>query len=282
MLRDDSGQNLRDHLIETAARMIDQRGSAGLAVRDIAREAKVADGVLYNYFEDKEDLLAHALLAHVGNVMASAPGLLPPPGEGTVAENLRVFIDGGVATLLRVTPAFAGLISQPKVLTRFHAMVGGDAAFDPAAEDAGGSAGEAGEPAEEVGGPTEEGRGVAEGGGESAHGIETAQAGAEGTADGGPEDGGPGDGGRGTSAGEPRGLPDLLTAYLQGEQRLGRVDAAADIDAAASLIVGAMHGQILPRVLFAPPGTPVTIPSGLSARLAEVVLEGIAPAAPSP
>ncbi len=147
MLRDDSGQNLRDYLIETAARMIDQRGSAGLSVRDIAREAKVADGVLYNYFEDKEDLLVRALLAHVGNVMASAPRLLPPPGEGTVAENLRVFIDGGIANLLRVTPAFAGLISQPKVLTRFHAMVGGDAAFDPAAEDAEEPAEDAGEPA---------------------------------------------------------------------------------------------------------------------------------------
>ena len=164
MLRDDSGQNLRDYLIETAARMIDQRGSAGLAVRDIAREAKVADGVLYNYFEDKEDLLVHALLAHVGNVMASAPRLLPPPGEGTVAENLRVFIDGGLANLLRVTPAFAGLISQPKVLTRFHAMVGGDAAFDPAAEDAGESAGEAGESAQEAGETAGGGRRVRAGG----------------------------------------------------------------------------------------------------------------------
>ena len=242
MLRDDSGQNLRDYLIETAARLIDQRGSAGLAVRDIAREAQVADGVLYNYFEDKEDLLVHALLAHVGNVMASAPRLLPPPGEGTVAENLRVFIDGGIANLLRVTPAFAGLMSQPKVLTRFHAMVGGDAAFDPAAEDARESAG----PARDSGGPA---RDAGEGSDREA------------------------------SPGEPRGLPDLLTAYLQGEQRLGRIDAAADIDAAASLIVGAMHGQILPRVLFAPPGAPVTIPAGLSARLADVVLEGIVPGA---
>ena len=248
MLRDDSGQNLRDYLIETAARMIDQRGSAGLAVRDIAREAKVADGVLYNYFEDKEDLLVHALLAHVGNVMASAPRLLPPPGEGAVADNLRVFIDGGIANLLRVTPAFAGLLSQPKVLTRFHAMVGGNAAFDPAARDSEtpaerGEAGEAGGPGEHQGG------GLA------------------------------GDDDRGASTGEPRGLPDLLTAYLRGEQSLGRIDATADIDAAASLIIGAMHGQILPRVLFAPPGTPVSIPPDLSARLADVVLEGIAPGA---
>ena len=102
----------------------------------------------------------------------------------------------------------------------------------------------------------------------------------EGGAPGGHQGGGPGaDRDRGASGAEPRGLPDLLTAYLQGEQRLGRIDAAADIDAAASLIVGAMHGQILPRVLFAPPGTPVSIAPGLSARLAHVVLEGIAPGA---
>src|SRR5262249_50152716 len=126
-----------DHLIATAARLIDQRGSTGLAVRDIAREAQVADGVLYNYFEDKEDLLAHALLAHVGNVMASAPRLLPPPGEGTGAANLQAFIHGGIAALPRVAPACAGLIAQPRVLARFHAMVGGDAAFDPAAADGG-------------------------------------------------------------------------------------------------------------------------------------------------
>jgi AcrR family transcriptional regulator len=232
VLRDDSGQNLRDYLIATAARLIDQRGSAGLAVRDIAREAQVADGVLYNYFEDKEDLLVHALLAHVGNVMNSAPQLLPAPGEGTVAENLQAFIDGGIATLLRVTPAFAGLIGQPKVLARFHAMVGGDPAFDPASADGGAAGRDDGEAGRDDG---EAGR----------------------------EDG--------------RGLPDLLTAYLRGEQRLGRIRAGVDIDAAAALIVGAMHGQILPRMLFTPQGSPVTIPPGLSARLADIVLDGIAP-----
>src|SRR5215472_2795047 len=138
VLRGD-GQNVREYLIVTAARLIDERGSAGLSVRDIAREAQVADGVLYNYFEDKEDLLAHALLAHVGTVMNAAPGL-PPAGTGTVAENLRLFIDTGLATLTRVVPAFAGLISQPNVLKRFHAMVGGDAALAGEAATGGGEA----------------------------------------------------------------------------------------------------------------------------------------------
>jgi AcrR family transcriptional regulator len=227
VLRDGSGQNLRDYLIVTAARLIDQRGSAGVTVRDIAREAKVADGVLYNYFEDKEDLLAHALLAHVGNVMGSSPRLLPPPGEGTVTENLRQFIDGGIARLVRVTPAFAGLLSQPKVLNRFHAMVGGDGAFDSASAD---------------------------------------------------DD--PGDGGAHDPPPGGRGLPEMLTTYLRAEQELGRIDPAADVAAASSLVVGAIHGQILPRVLFNPPGSPIVIPPGLAARLADTLLSGIGPRSP--
>ena len=228
------GRDLREYLIVTAARLIDERGSAGLSVRDIAGEAQVADGVLYNYFEDKEDLLAHALLAHVGTVMNAAPRL-PPAGTGTVAENLRLFIDAGLATLTRVVPAFAGLISQPNVLKRFHAMVGGDASFEGEAatgEDAAGR-----DPGHQ---PTDH--------------DDNGQA----------------------------GLPAILASYLHAEQRLGRIGEAADIDAAVTLVVGAIHGQILPRVLFSPPGSPITTPPELPERLAATVLSGIAPGPPRP
>ena len=232
VLRDGDGQNLRDYLITTAARLIDERGSAGLGVRDIAREAQVADGVLYNYFEDKEDLLAHALLAHVATVMEGMPQM-PPAGTGTVAENLRQFIDIGIGALARVVPAFAGLLAQPKVLKRFHAMVGGDAAF---AGDA--AAG-----------------GHAAAGGQAAPGGEA-------------------------DADRPGGLPGILTAYLRAEQRLGRIHEEADVDAAVTLVVGAIHGQILPRVLFSPPGSSIMPPPDLAGRLAETVVGGIAPGSP--
>ena len=248
VLRGD-GQNVREYLIVTAARLIDERGSAGLSVRDIAREAQVADGVLYNYFEDKEDLLAHALLVHVGTVMNAAPRL-PPAGTGTVAENLRLFIDTGLATLTRVVPAFAGLISQPNVLKRFHAMVGGDAAFAGEAATGDGKAGPAGEAA--------------------AQGGETAA------------DGGTGVGTESEADDGQAGLPAILTTYLRAEQRLGRIDETADIDAAVTLVVGAIHGQILPRVLFSPPGSPITAPPELAGRLAATVLSGIAPGPPRP
>ena len=232
MLRDRDGENLREHLIATAARLIDQRGSAGLAVRDIAREAQVADGALYNYFEDKEDLLAQALLAHVAQVMTEAPQLVPEPGTGTLAGNLAAFIDRGLGVLIRVVPAFAGLLAQPKVLSRFHAMVGGGPAFGTPDAEAG--------PAEPR--PGEDGPGEPRPG----------------------EDG-------------PAGLPDVLTRYLRAEQRLGRIDPAADVEAASTLIVGAIHGQVLPRVVFATPGEPVTVPAGLGTQLADTVVHGLAP-----
>jgi AcrR family transcriptional regulator len=234
VLRNGDGRNLREYLIATAARLIGQRGGARLAVRDIAREAHVADGVLYNYFDDKEDLLAHALLAHVGAVMAAAPQM-PAAGTGSVADNLRSFIDGGLATLARVAPAFAGLLSQPKVLSRFHAMVGGDEAF-----------------------------GAARAGGDEAP-REHDQAPGE-------HDQDP----AGGSAGG-RGLPEILTAYLTAEQQLGRIAAGADVEATVVMIVGAIHGQVLPRVLFGPPGSPIAVPQDLAGRIAATILHGIAP-----
>jgi AcrR family transcriptional regulator len=241
ILRDGDGQNLREYLITTAARLIGERGSAGLSVRDIAREAQVSDGVLYNYFDDKEDLLAHALLVHVGTVMASRRPM-PPAGTGTVADNLALFIDMGLDALTRVVPAFAGLLSQPKVLMRFHAMVG-DAAFAGEAAAGGGEAAAAS--------------------GETGHDQASQPAG--------PDD----DGG-------PAGLPAILATYLRAEQRLGRISEAADIDAAVTLVVGAIHGQILPRVLFSPPGSPLPAPPELAGRLAATVLNGIAPGLPRP
>ena len=65
--------------------------------------------------------------------MGQASDLLPPPGTATVAQNLAQFVERGISVLVRVIPAFAGLLSQPGALRRFHDLVGGDAAFEGAA-----------------------------------------------------------------------------------------------------------------------------------------------------
>jgi AcrR family transcriptional regulator len=114
-------RSLREHLITTAEGMIGAQGTAGLTVRAIARRAGVADGVLYNHFTDKEELLALALHAHVQTVERGL-GELPEPGTGTVEDNLRTYLAYGLALHRAVLPAFTGLLAQPAVITRFAAF----------------------------------------------------------------------------------------------------------------------------------------------------------------
>ncbi|NKZ06098.1 TetR/AcrR family transcriptional regulator [Actinomadura latina] len=118
-------RTLREHLIDTAERMMAERGTAGLTVRAIAREAGVADGVLYNHFADKEELLAHALRARAESV-ARTLGPLPEAGTGTVEENLRAYVAYGLTLHEGLLPALAGLVARPEVLTRFSALSGGE------------------------------------------------------------------------------------------------------------------------------------------------------------
>jgi len=115
-------QDLRAHLIATAAAVIARRGTAGLSVREIAKEAKVADGVLYNYFDGKDDLIAHGLHAHAHAVLR-AGHMAPAPGSNTVEQNLVTLFTQAVTLMSQIMPAFAGTVGQPAVLRRFRELI---------------------------------------------------------------------------------------------------------------------------------------------------------------
>jgi AcrR family transcriptional regulator len=121
-LRDADDRTIRELLIVTAARLLEERGAADLTVRAIASEAKVASGVLYNHFADRDELLAHALVRHVDTVMRDG-GSPPEPGTATVEKNLAALMRYGLTSLLRLLPAFAGMVGHPGVLTRVHELL---------------------------------------------------------------------------------------------------------------------------------------------------------------
>ncbi|MFJ4657559.1 TetR/AcrR family transcriptional regulator [Nocardia sp. NPDC088792] len=118
----DDARGLREHLVATAQRLMAEQGTAGLTVRGIARAAGVADGVLYNYFSDKEELLAAAVRAHVAAAHRNL-GPLPAAGDATVEENLRHYLRAGLALHSAVLPIFAGLLTSPAILARFEESV---------------------------------------------------------------------------------------------------------------------------------------------------------------
>ncbi len=195
----DGGVSLRDHLIAAATRLIAERGTAGLTVRDIARAADVAVGVLYNHFADKEELLALALHEHVREVERR---IGRPDTSGTLAENLHAFVTHALAAHTAFLPAFAGLIGQPEVLARFDALP------NPMADG--------------------------------------------------------------------RGLHRALADYLRTERDRGRIAADTDLDAVATLVVGACHELVLPRV-HRGLTEPVEVPPGHVDALVSTVLNGITP-----
>jgi AcrR family transcriptional regulator len=191
--------SLRDHLIATAAHLVAERGIAGLTVRDIARHARVADGVLYNHFANKEELLALALRAHVEAVESTLADL-PPPGTGSVESCLRAYVEYGITLHAAILPVFAQALAQPDVLARFSALADDDPEW---------------------------------------------------------------------------GLQPALLRHLRGEQDLGRIAREANVAAAATMLVGACHELILPRLFRQDVTGPLQVPAAFVDDLVETVLTGI-------
>ena len=123
---DDPATALREHLIDTAERLLAQRQVSTITTRDIARAAGVSDGVLYNYFADKYELLLAALLRRYQGLADRFAAGLPEPGTGTVAGNLHAFAEASLAFQGDLLPIGVGLMSEQLLLHRFMETIHAD------------------------------------------------------------------------------------------------------------------------------------------------------------
>jgi AcrR family transcriptional regulator len=191
----------RGELLDAAETVIRRDGLAGATTRAVAREAGVADGLLYNHFADKDDLVM-ALLGDRLRAAGARLATLPARARGarTVRENLVEIVDEGLRTLLGLAPLLALSLERPD-LRRV-----GD-------------------------GPDRQGALIPVG------------------------------------------------AYLEAEIAAGRVRSDADVEAAASLLVGACHDLAFHRALRrdASPVDP-----RLAERLVDTLISGLHPASEEP
>jgi AcrR family transcriptional regulator len=117
---DDPAAVLREHLIDAAERLLSDHQVSAITTRDIARTAGVSDGVLYNYFADKNDLVLTALLRRFNSLVARFnTDDLPEPGDATVEENLVVYARASLHLAAEVLPLLAALMSEPPLLHRY-------------------------------------------------------------------------------------------------------------------------------------------------------------------
>src|SRR5690554_4424991 len=57
----------RETIISVAIKLLSENGYANTKIKDIAAEARVADGTIYTYFTSKEDLMMSALTETLRN-----------------------------------------------------------------------------------------------------------------------------------------------------------------------------------------------------------------------
>jgi AcrR family transcriptional regulator len=119
----DPAAALREHLIDAAGLLLSQREVAAITTRDLARAAQVSDGVLYNYFADKNELLLTALVRRFTGLVERLLEALPDPGTGTVDANLQVVARALYDLHADAFPIVGSLLAEPALLHRFMAAI---------------------------------------------------------------------------------------------------------------------------------------------------------------
>ncbi len=120
---DDPATALREHLIDTAEQLIAVTPITSITTREIARTAGVSDGVLYNYFEDKNELLVEALLRKYRVLVEEFTARMPEPGVATISDNLNCLADALYDLTRQFVPVVAGLITDPLLFHKFFATL---------------------------------------------------------------------------------------------------------------------------------------------------------------
>lgn len=116
---------LRRHLVAVTQRLVAAHG-VGLTARQIASEAQVADGALYNHFANKNDLVVTALVESAAAASEEYVAALPAPGAATLEENLRTLTAASIRLQAALTPLFTGLLGDAPLLHEFFARVHGE------------------------------------------------------------------------------------------------------------------------------------------------------------
>lgn len=117
-------QALRRHLIGVTQRLLAAHGLTGLTTRGIAREAQVSDGVLYNHFTDKDDLVVAALAERMAEVGARLGPTCPRPGAQDLRTGLEALVQLSRDFHAEALPLIGGLLTRPdlvhELLARLH------------------------------------------------------------------------------------------------------------------------------------------------------------------
>ena len=94
-----NGGDKRDRILRAAVKIFSRKGFFNSKVSEIARAAEVADGTIYLYFRNKDDLLISLFEEKMGEVVADVRRRIADGGNAL--EKLRIFIENHMDLLER-------------------------------------------------------------------------------------------------------------------------------------------------------------------------------------
>lgn len=111
----------RQHILEAAERILQERGLARATTRDITRAAGLADGTLYVHFPHKEDLFLAIIQRHLP---AFVPAIQPEQaGTQPLRASLEAIGQAAVRYYGELIPLSASLFADPPLLLRHQAWM---------------------------------------------------------------------------------------------------------------------------------------------------------------
>lgn len=84
-------------LVEAGARILAQRGWAGLTTNEVARVAGASVGSLYQYFPDKLAIAEAIRQRHLGDVLSALPDPEAQDGSIPIAQRIEQLVNGVLA-----------------------------------------------------------------------------------------------------------------------------------------------------------------------------------------
>lgn len=112
-----SGGEKRDRILRAAVKIFSRKGFFNSKVSEIARAAEVADGTIYLYFKNKDDLLISLFEEKMGEVVADVRRRIADGGNAL--EKLRIFIENHMNLLERESGLVEVLQVELRQSTKF-------------------------------------------------------------------------------------------------------------------------------------------------------------------
>ena len=106
----------RDRILDATRQIIEERGSARVTTKEIARAAGVAEGTLFKYFERKDDLVLAVIREHLPSFLA----VTDPEQAGALElpATLEAIIHGAIRYYAEMIPLTLALFGDMLLLER--------------------------------------------------------------------------------------------------------------------------------------------------------------------